>query len=152
MTNNPYKKQKALSSLRKRLITYCDEWKQKDVPILIAITDEVEEKAIMPYRVIVNMFVQKIKDIKHILEIIGVDVSFIKTDEDILLLAAGYDNTDQHMDAMPIAYLPIMKGKENLVQKERFWEARVKLQQWFETVCKEIDEIIKSVEPEEAKE
>ncbi len=53
------------------------------------------------------------------------------------------------MDAMPIAYLTIMKGKENLVQKEKFWEARVKLQQWFETVCKEIDEIIKSVEPEE---
>ena len=47
---------------------------------------------------------------------------------------------------MPIAYLTIMKGKENLVQKEKFWEARVKLQQWFETVCKEIDEIIKSVE------
>ena len=45
-----------------------------------------------------------------------------------------------------------MKGKENLVQKEKFWEARVKLQQWFETVCKEIDEIIKSVETEEAKE
>ena len=78
LAKNSYEKQKALSSLRKRLFAYCDEWKQKDVPILIAISDEVEEKTIMPYRVIVNMFVQKIKDIKHILEIIGVDVFLLK--------------------------------------------------------------------------
>ena len=148
LVNNPYEKQKVFSLLQERLSVYCDKWEQKDVPIFITITDNVEEKAIVPYQVVVNMFVRKMQDIKHILEIIGVDTSFIETDEDILLFTADYDNADQHMDAMPIAYLPIMKGKENLVQKERFLEARVKLQQWFETVCEEIDKIVKSVESE----